>query len=271
MAVDKPALIDAELSRLLTQYRESPKLQGVITAHLQQIADIIEAIDAIFAAFDIETAVGEQLTFLGRVLGWPRDLCAGRLKTVFGFILHEGRGVPLTAQPVAGWKIGEWQSKGSRFESASIADDELFRRFLKARIISLTGDYSMEAMNEAARLLIGPTAFVLRYRPGVIQIATGRALTADEKARVHLFDQVLPVAPGVRLEVWHNTIAPFGFGVGWGGWWKGGPDTDDDITTFGFTNADGEYGQLVAGWQDGNWAGQNPDSYLPGQWPVRLW
>ena len=40
-----------------------------------QVADVITSICDLPSYFDIDTEVGEQLTFLGRRMGWPRCHC----------------------------------------------------------------------------------------------------------------------------------------------------------------------------------------------------
>ena len=212
MGILNPA-IEQEIDRVLTQYRESPNLLAWLRTYLVQVLDARNALAGIAEAFDLDTAEGEQLSFIGARMGFPRNHPAGKLKTFFGF-----PGAPAVATPIAGWTFGEWKT-GPETEAASMPDD-LYRRFLKTlrhkhRARFLRGDFLL-----AARELLGPGAHLLNERVGRLQLATGRLLTEDERVRVHLFQEVLPVAPGAVLEVWEVEKA-FGFGEGWGGWGEG--------------------------------------------------
>lgn len=85
-------LVENAIDQVMTQYRESPNLLGLLRGALRPQADTVKMVCEILDAFDIETATGDQLTIIGKWLGWPRRHCAGRLRTVFGFACQ-----PLTA------------------------------------------------------------------------------------------------------------------------------------------------------------------------------
>lgn len=60
------------VARLLEQFKGSPKIEGLITAIFAQMQDVEDQINQVATAFDLGTAVGEQLNVLGRVVGQPR-------------------------------------------------------------------------------------------------------------------------------------------------------------------------------------------------------
>ena len=219
--IDKAALIEERINRILTQYRESPNLIALIRNGLQEIADAAEYLEAIQTAFDIETSIGDQLTVIGKWLGWPRVHCEGRRPTVFGFECSsdgEETSACSTAVPVAGFCEGaRWACPGYGFEDYEFVDDELYRRYLKARNIKLAGDYSRERLIEAAGLIFDHEVVFVRERPGVVTLCLTRAFTSEELAILALADHVLPIALGVRLEWAQTDGAIFGFGEGWGG------------------------------------------------------
>lgn len=139
---------------------------------------------------------------------------------MFGFACESECGPP--AVPVAGFCEAEWDcGEGPEFVEFCFADDEMYRDFLKARIITLIGLYTREGMHDAARALWGNHATVWLDRPGVVTVVTGRLLSDIEISIAHLYQQVMPVPPGVRLEVWHSSGPAFGFGDGWGGFCDG--------------------------------------------------
>ena len=122
-------------------------------------------------------------------------------------------------KPISGLCESYWDCGVPEYEEYCFTDDELYRAFLKARAYQLRKDWRRETLTEAARGLFGPDAFIVDEAPGVIRVSAGRALAEDEKAMLHLFRQVLPVAPGIRVKIVSQVedVPFFGFGVGWGG------------------------------------------------------
>jgi len=58
---------------LIEQYRDKPRVIGLLSAFVKQVQGIEDGIWGIFAARQISTAVGQQLDVLGRVVGEPRN------------------------------------------------------------------------------------------------------------------------------------------------------------------------------------------------------
>lgn len=310
-------LVDDELGRIATQYREAERLIGYARAVLGQVEAAALDVCAIPSKFDLDTAVGHQLTLLGKRLGWPRKHARARLLPVYG-IECEGDECE-TLQPIAGaceeatWEDcdgprygdsfvrdiglcevpplpiygvpfdgsaplpadvtplpygiscegdprayagpcdegGHWvdcppaSGPGSIDLSATFAgpcdagtwadcpqpgsvecevgpgrevfdDDELYRRYLKARRYQVLGLYDVESLKAALRLIWGPEAFVADLRAGEVVVASGRALTKLEKTIAPLTAAVLPVAPGIRLGFHVDPGPILGIGFGWG-------------------------------------------------------
>lgn len=212
--------VEGRINRVLTQYRESPHLLAMLRAYIDQVRQAAVSADEMLDFFDIDTAVGDQLTILGKALGWPRTHCAGQRRPVFGFECEDDCGIPL--QPIGGFCEAEWDCDGAPdYVEFTFTDDELYRRFLKARIVTLTGDFTRSGITAAARVAFGDLAVIYVDEPGTVGIATGRLLSNIEISIVHLYRQVMPVAPGIELEIWHGDGPPFGFGAGWGGFCDG--------------------------------------------------
>ncbi|WP_406858481.1 DUF2612 domain-containing protein [Alsobacter sp. KACC 23698] len=217
---DTHTLVETEIGKVATQYREATRFLAMARAYLGQLAEAHLSFCEILDHFDIDTAVGDQLTIIGKALGWPRCHCAGQRRPVFGFDCSTPS-CDAPAVPVAGFCEAEWDCGGPDFIEFCFTDDELYRRFLKARVIALTGDYRRSGVTAASRALFGEHAAILRETPAVLVIATGRLLSQVEIAIAHLFGQVMPVAPGVRLKIWQSQGPAFGFGAGWGGFCAG--------------------------------------------------
>lgn len=212
--------VEERIDKIATQYRESPKLLGLIRNYLRQTAEAADVACRLIEYFDIDTAAGDQLTILGKALGWPRCHCRGQRRPVFGFECEDECGPPTV--PIRGFCEADWDcGDGPEYVEFCFTDDELYRGFLKARIVTLTGDYTRSGLTAAAREVFGGNAAIYYERPGVVSVATGRLLTNTEIAIAHLYEQVLPIAPGIRLEIWHGNGPAFGFGEGWGGFCDG--------------------------------------------------
>ena len=194
---DRYRLVEDEIDKVLTQYRESTHFLFLLRTLLGHTADVLRTICTIPDHFYLDTAVGEQLTFLGERLGWPRCHCVCATTPLFGF---ECEGFP-TEHPLTGFCDGAqtWADCGP-FGAADICltDDEMYRKFVKVRRYQMLAFYDYQSLTEAIQIFWGPTAFILDAGHGRVVIAPGRDLTAAEMAVVQLYPRVLPVAPGIE-------------------------------------------------------------------------
>lgn len=219
MAIDKAAMEEERINRVLTQYRESPNLLGLIRAVLSELADVAERGDAIQSAFNIDTSIGDQLTMIGKWLGWPRTHCQGSRAKVFGFACEDDD--CSVGYPVLGFCEGaRFACDGAQFEEHTFEDDELYRRYLKARAVAInsaqTNDYTRESLVAAATAMFGEECVIVKEGRAEIILCLTRFFTPDELQILHLAEHVLPIAPGVKLTWAHCDGAIFGFGAGWG-------------------------------------------------------
>lgn len=217
---DVDALVEPRMNRVLTQYRESPKLLHLLRAYLRQIEKHHGAVCDLPEHFTLETAVGDQLTILGKRLGWPRCHCICDVQPVFGFECSDFIG----DYPIAGFcdATVSWLSCSDiGFGDVCINDDELYRKFLKVRIYQVTRRLDFESLNDCLRILWGASAGIVDSGNGRVVIAPGRALTDVEIALLQLYPRVLPVALGVNVRFHFSSTKVFGFGQGWGGFCEG--------------------------------------------------
>ena len=210
-------MVEPRIDRVLTQYRESPKLLHLIRTALRQVQEAAEALDAIPSFFDLDTAVGDQLTKIGKALGWPRTHCISDVQPVFGF---ECPGV-VSDYPIAGFcdDNSTWVDCGfSGFSEITFADDALYRKFLKVRVYQHMRMFDRDSLKAAVKIFWGPTAHVADDSYRQVVVAPGRALTQQEASVLQLYPRVLPIAVGMRIRYHFGTVLPyFGFGEGWGG------------------------------------------------------
>jgi hypothetical protein len=209
-------LVEPRIDRVLTQYRESPKLLHLIRTYLRQLEQAEQAICDLPNYFDIEAAIGDQLTLIGKRMGWPRCHCVCDVQPVFGF---ECEGVP-EEYPIAGFcdDTVTWVDCGEfGIGDICINDDELYRKFLKVRRYQMMALFDIENLNKAVQTFWGEQAMVLDAGHGRVVVAPGRDLTDVEIALLQLYPRVLPVTPGIEIRFHFGALPVFGFGEGWGG------------------------------------------------------
>lgn len=208
--------VEQRMDRILTQYRESPKLLHLIRTYLRQIDAAYVSICDLPSFFEIDTAVGDQLTLIGKRLGWPRCHCVCIVQPVFGFACE---GFP-SLMPLVGFcENNIWEACGAfGIGEVCIDDDEVYRGFLRARRYQMLSFYDIESLTDALQAIYGETARVLDAGNGRVVLAPGRDLTVAEDALLQLVPRVLPVAPGIRQRYHFGPeLQVFGFGEGWGG------------------------------------------------------
>ncbi len=213
MALD---MVEPRLEKLINQYQESPKLQHVIRSALLQVQEATETVEAVPSFFALETAVGEQLTFIGKVMGWPRSHCVCNVQPVYG---AECEGF-VSAFPIAGPcdANATWVNCDARgFSEVTLSDDELYRKFLKVRRYQFMRQIDRASLTAAAQIFFGSAAFVAHEGQGRVVIAPARELTQAELGIVQLYPRVMPVAIGTRVLFHFGTRFPLaGGGEGWG-------------------------------------------------------
>lgn len=229
--------VDERLSRIITQYRESPKLLHLIRTYLRQVEIVQQSICDLPTFFDIDDAVGDQLTVLGKRMGFPRTHCVCDVQPVFGFDCGPSDfGVTILGFCTdATWS--DCADLGVSY--ITISDDELYRRFFKVRRYQMMAYFDRARLLEAIRELWGLQATMLDSRNGRVVLAPGRPLSAAELAVVQLYPRVLPVSLGVAIRLHFGPVRVFGFGEGWGGFCDGEAvdgqpildDEDDPILT----------------------------------------
>lgn len=207
--------IETRIDRVLTQYRESPRLLGVARHGLEQRRQAAEAIRDAPEHFDILTAQGDQLTIVGKWLGFPRCHCVCVSPPVFGFPCPPGEGDPnVTIVGLCEGGVFDGCFEGGSGEIC-IDDDEVYRGYLLARRYQMLRRYARADLEAAARHIWGETAEVFSQRPGAVVIAPRRDLTTVEYAQVPVAFRVLPTAPGVATFIHYGTKPLIGFGSGW--------------------------------------------------------
>ena len=258
----KGELVATELVRIATQYREAERLRGYMAAVLAQIEDIARATCAIPSFFDLRTAVGEQLTFLGKRMGFPRCHCVCNTRPVIGFACDDPAQAPLF--PIVGFcDDGAWLGCGG-VSDLCISDDEVYRAHLYARRYQMLGLFDIESLGAALKHVWGLTAWIPQASGGQVVISPGRELTASETQRLLITLRALPIAPGIGIALHFGSNMIAGFGEGWFGFCSQVPQQP----VFGFDCEAGPNARPIAGFcdADGVWVNCAPPIVSEGYW-----
>lgn len=211
---------DGYLDRRIQQYRDAPKLEALIRWRLRAMLEAADGLPVLSGVIDDFS--GDLLTKIGGILGFPRSHVVNKIPRVHGF------GDASSVQIVGFGEGGTWLPAAD-FSSTrtEIEDDETFRRFLRAHILSLGNDAKLETITLIAKNLWGDVAGLQSSINGRIVVATGRALTLVEGQFWAVYPRLFPVPYGIRLEFHEGPIRVAGFGAGWGGFQELVPVYDD--------------------------------------------
>ncbi|KRE07470.1 hypothetical protein ASE63_22485 [Bosea sp. Root381] len=214
-AIFRGDLVEAEVDKVATQYREATKFLALVRAFLGEGEGAAIELNEVPSFFDIDSAAGDQLTIIGKWLGFPRCHCVCDAPAVFGFDCGSPGPFTIAGFCAPGSTWVDCPPLGN--STLCIDDDEAYRGMLKARRYQMMGLYDVASLQAAIRHVWGDTAQVADTSVGSVILAPGRALTADETAQLPVAFRVFPIAPGIRAMV-HLGFGPiFGFGTGWGG------------------------------------------------------
>lgn len=214
--VDQETFVEAGVDHILTQYRESPKLLHTLRTYLRQVWQAQTSICDLPEYFNLDTATGDQLTIIGKWMGFPRCHCVCDVQPVFGFACDV---VVPGSRPIVGFcEGGVWLACGEDGVSEiCITDDEVYRGLLIARSYQFQSRYSWDDLTAALQAIFGSQAAIMDAGHGQVVLAPLRDLTDLETAILQVIPRALPIAPGIASR-WHfGSRTPFGFGDGWGG------------------------------------------------------
>lgn len=217
----KAEWVDERLSRVATQFRESPIFLGIAETYLGALVEPTAVARAIPCYFDLDTAVGNQLTMIGKWLGFPRCHCVCRTMPVFGVSYDQCGGEP---PPGAFEIVGVCDEESSLIDCQDtvnseicVRDDELYRRILYVRRYQYLSLFDYRSLTEAVRLMFGEQAFVVDRLDGSICVVPMRGLTSAEEAALPVIFRALPIAPGIIGLIHRGSRPIFGVGEGWSG------------------------------------------------------
>ncbi|HHK0538152.1 TPA: DUF2612 domain-containing protein [Pseudomonas aeruginosa] len=141
--------------RIYAQYRDKPKAVAWYEIARKLGGSIEAAAQAVRKSYDIDTAVGEQLNVIGRIVVAPRSFVGSIPMNPALFDLTDG---------------DEFGDDGAMFSALTIdqdgqLSDDLYRLVIKSKIIKNNGDATIENILDGMNFLL-PRADVLRVTDG---------------------------------------------------------------------------------------------------------
>lgn len=141
--------------RIYAQYRDKPKAVAWYAIARELGGSLEAAAQAVRKSYDIDTAVGEQLNVIGRIVVAPRSFVGAYPMNPGLFDLTDG---------------DEFGDDDAMFSALAIdqdgeLSDELYRLVIKAKIIKNNGDATIENILDGMNFLL-PNAEVLRVTDG---------------------------------------------------------------------------------------------------------
>lgn len=141
--------------RIYAQYRDKPKAVDWYSIARKLGGSLEDAAEAVRKSYDIDTAVGEQLNVIGRIVVAPRSFVGSIPMNPALFDLTDG---------------DEFGDDGAMFSALTIdqdgqLSDELYRLVIRAKIVKNNGDATIENILDGMNFLL-PQAEVLRVTDG---------------------------------------------------------------------------------------------------------
>lgn len=198
---------DRYLDRITSEHQGKPNFAAVLTAILQPIADITQAIGDLPASFDLDGAVGAQLDIVGLWVGVSRQLLEPLTGVYFSFDTMN-----------LGFDEGIWQGPFDPTTGITSLPDDAYRALLYATIGSNQWDGTIPGAYAVWQTLFGSSERVLIQDFGDMSMLTALMDKSANATINALFTTgVIRLKPaGVRLMLAQPSVGStplFGFDV----------------------------------------------------------
>jgi len=180
---------------ITSEYQNSPDFVALVGA-LTNSGINAEVVDAIPAAFDLDSAVGVQLDVIGQWVGVSRVVNQVLLVGYFGFADDQAAlpfgelGVPNVG--------GRFYELGEDFAGTTVLADIEYRTVLRAKIIKNRYDGGQFELEQAMADLFGMSATITDNGTLNLTINVGGPVSQTDQALVATYD-LLPRPGGVAI------------------------------------------------------------------------
>lgn len=192
----------------VSQYGSNSLLKQFISTFTDEVCASADSLKTLYDFFDIDTATGQWLDMIGRIVGQPRVAYDGSNQNWFA--MEDVAPDPTTS----GFGVGKFWDGETLQTGQVIVSDILYRQLIKARIINNRANSTINDVLLVIELVLGRTdAFVLdgglgdssTVTPTNMQFVVEFQNPIDDDERSLLLDlDLLPRTAGVAL----TTVLP---------------------------------------------------------------
>jgi hypothetical protein len=190
---------------LIQQYKSSPNLAGLLKSITSELQVLDDENVKLLNERGLDTAKGVNLDVIGKIVVLDRPYSDPDPADVFTFENPSDIGGGFTDVPgtqVGGYFIGLNPIDNQRYS------DEIYRFFLRAKIIFNTTNASLADMQRYADFVFGAESSIIDG-VGYVDISVARVLGRQERA---IIDATYPLAAGIRIGTLSYSIEAGAFG-----------------------------------------------------------
>lgn len=238
--------------RVTEQFKNKDTIDRFLQLLLDQQQELQQVFKDLLQKRSIDEATGAQLDIIGEIVGQPRELISVDLFTFFGFVGHpKADSFGDFGDPVVG---GRFYSFGTPLGGNILLDDDLYRLFIKSKILKNNTRSTPEEFIQFINTLFGTTTtFIVEGPEAQFIVYFGRPLSSLEQALLNYTSS----SQGYPSRLIPKTV---GVGIGYG--------TFEEGNYFGFQGAPGAkgFGDFVGtfGYGLGYGLGYGDSDYIPG-------
>lgn len=208
--IDKIDHSQFAISRLVTQFKESPNLIGYIRSIISE-SDVIESeLCDVLSLRTLDTATNAQLDVIGALVGQGRLLIDATAFSFFGF---EGNPISASFGDINNPQLGgRFASIGESLTGFTELNDDDYRLFIRARIIrNFTAARPEDVINQI-RFIFGDVLVVITEGVNAsYQISLGILLSANQRVLIQNDLFLKPAGVQLSLVAEFDTANFFGF------------------------------------------------------------
>lgn len=141
------------LNLIILQYQEKPKLLAEATAIIEIFENLKNSSDQLKSAFDIDTAVGNQLDIIGKIVGLNRKVSQVVPKVYFGFNNKNSNALGFGQAPF-------YKTTYAKYGDLTLNDED-YRFYLKAKISINFMKNNIHSINDIIAYLFNNNAYVV--------------------------------------------------------------------------------------------------------------
>jgi hypothetical protein len=195
-------------SLLILQYADKPKARADIETRAVEWEGIYNFARSFETEFDIDTAWGDRLDKIGKIVGQTRIIERGYLKTYFGFLGNPN---------ARGFGVAPFFKLTDPVYEKTVLSDEQYRFFIRARISKnvasarLSSESGSQGLQETIDFLFSSEGFAVDNKDMTMTIYLDESYDPDRVAMV-INEDLIPTPQGVDIKNYILTSAAGNFG-----------------------------------------------------------